>query len=161
MVLSNVPVKEAGKNRIIRDGKYQIHLVYNKETLLFYCCSSYSSSQTTLSTMRKCFNKKKLCIKMFWYVYINVNNNDFLLFPILQMEDRRSSLQWWTWGNIGNVSTIKWFLLLVVFPRSSWLPPNGTTVMDVEMAYVADSRGQAAGMFASDLRQLQAFCLCL
>ena len=69
------------KNWRIREGKCQIYLVYNKETLLFDCCSSYTSSQTSPSTMRKCL--KKLCLKMFWFVYINLNNNDFLLFPIL------------------------------------------------------------------------------
>ena len=45
------------KNWRIREGKCQIYLVYNKETLLFYCCSSYTSSQTSPSTMRKCFKK--------------------------------------------------------------------------------------------------------
>ena len=72
---------------------------------------------------------KILFIKMFWFVFINLTNNDSFISDSTK-EDRRSSPKWKTWRNIGNVSRIKWFCCLWRFlevagylqmGRQSWM----------------------------------------
>ena len=99
----------------------------------------------------KCFD---LCT-LIWIIMT------FFYFPFYQGGQKISSLQWKTWRNIGNVSTIKWFCCLWRFLEVAGYLQMGRQSWMLRMAHVADCEDGRPRMFASGLWQLQATCPCL